>query len=465
MNKQDRLMIKQLGSMQHPEENLPKYAEFMMRNYMEYALIQLAMNLYTLYERIQEHDGMEPTVSGSLADIRHFVYRYVLDKETGTRAEDRRKLHDLRDRITSHMRVLTAFTDSLQIYEYILNRLEFTVSQEEEAIDIDAYANQVFRFLFQDDDKMVVNSKIQMVVAELPVRITKNRFYDILSESLHIYTGSECRSVDDFAETLRACSGLSKPDGFETMYPALYEALTALEAVDFQSLSEEDWRHHTDGLKQTAKRIDDYVTDFMMLEDVVNALYAVMAAGGYSPTRSKECGYAVKVLECVTEAMERQTPIAETAEDCLFALEGRPEYVTGELMQGEAILYDLWTGQQECLKRLSLTEAFADLNLISKLLSSSMFIDLEAEEPEPDIADSLYINQVRDKLTEEFAALFDRQDRLMNRARMAKVLGQVPVFFNSRQEISDYISYALQNCKNQSELKAVVHIINDIMAE
>ena len=81
------------------------------------------------------------------------------------------------------------------------------------------------------------------------------------------------------------------------------------------------------------------------------------------------------------------------------------------------------------------------------------------------IADSLYINQVRDKLTEEFAALFDRQDRLMNRARMAKVLGQVPVFFNSRQEISDYISYALQNCKNQSELKAVVHIINDIMAE
>lgn len=463
MQKQERLMIKQLGSKLNMKENLPKYGRFMSAVYLEYSMIQLAMNLYTFQERTREYASSDPYVKEAFDAIQKFTGCYVLDKNYSNRKADRKVIHEIRSRITAKMRILTSYTDALQIYEYILNRLEFSYEIVEEELDLEAYARKIFQYLFQDNDKMVVNSKIQMVVAQLPVRITRNRFYDILNESLKIYTGSECSTVDDFAETIRACSGLYKPEGFETEYPRLVQILHSLEQLDYRNLSQEDWEASMEQLADTAAYIEEMVTDYLMLEEIVNELYAVMTAGIYVDEETKEMGYAAKVLECVLEAMANDTPISEVAEDCFFALEGAPEALSEKLMQGEGALFDVWSGEQELLKEMDLLEEYADLNLISKLLCNSIFIDLKPDSLEPEIADSIYINQVRDKLVEEFSRSFESQDKLINRARMAMVLGNVPVFFNSQQEISDYLSYALEHCNNSSEQKAVTAIIDEMM--
>lgn len=465
MQKQDRLVIKQLGNKQNVEENLPKYADFMSHTYYEYSLIQLAMNLYTLQERSQEYVSTDSYVEEALYAIQKFTGFYVLDKKYENREKDRKEIHEIRNRITAKMRILTSYTDALQIYEYILNRLEYSYEMVDDDFDVDAYSQKVFQYLFHENDKMVVNSKIQMVVSQLPVRITKSRFYDILNESLKIYTGTECSSVDDFAETIRACSGLYRPEGFETEYPVLHEVLKELEGLDYLNLSQEQWQYYSDRLKEMATYIENIVTDYLLLEDIVNEVYAVMTASVYVKEETKEMGYATKVLECVLEAMANETPISEMAEDCFFALEGAPEALSEKLMQGEGLLFDVWSEQQDALKQTGLTEQYADLNLISKLLCNSIFIDLKPDVLEPEIADSLYINQVRDKLVEEFSISFASQNKLVNRARMAMVLGNVPVFFNSQQEISDYLSYSLQHCNNNSELKAVVAIIDEMMEE
>lgn len=465
MQKQMRLVIKQLANKQNIEENLPKYANFMSDTYYEYSLIQLAMNLYTLQERSQEYVSADSYVEEALYAIQKFTGFYVFDKKYENREEDRRQINEIRNRITAKMRILTSYTDALQIYEYILNRLEYSYEIVDDDIDVDAYSKKIFQYLFKENDKMVVNSKIQMVVSQLPVRITKSRFYDIINESLRIYTGTECSSVDDFAETIRACSGLYKPDGFETEYPVLHDMLSELDKLDYMNLSKEDWQYYTDKLKEMAAYIENIVTDYLLLEDIVNEVYAVMTASVYVTEGTKEMGYATKVLECVLEAMANETPISETAEDCFFALEGAPEELSEKLMQGEGLLFDVWSGQQDKLKEASLLEQYADLNLISKLLCNSVFIDLKPDSLEPEIADSLYINQVRDKLVEEFTRSFASQGKLVNRARMAMVLGNVPVFFNSQQEISDYLTYSLEHCNNNCELKAVVNIIDEMIED
>ncbi len=463
MQKQDRLVIKQIGSKLNMKENLPKYGTFMSSTYLEYSMIQLAMNLYTFQEHIIECASSDPYVGEVFDAVQKFTGRYILDKNYDSRKADRKDIHEIRSRITAKMRILTSYTDALQIYEYILNRLEYSYEIVDDEMDVEAYARKIFQYLFQDNDKMVVNSKIQMVVAQLPVRITKSRFYDILNESLKIYTRSECSTVDDFAETIRACSGLYKPEGFETEYPELFQTLSSLEQLDYRDLSREDWNTSMKQLADTADYIEKLVTDYLMLEEIVNDLYAVMTAGIYVDEDTKEMGYAAKVLECVLEAVANDTPISEVAEDCFFALEGAPEALSERLMQGEGALFDVWSGEQELLKELDLLEEYADLNLISKLLCNSIFIDLKPDALEPEIADSIYINQVRDKLVEEFSRSFESRDKLINRARMAMVLGNVPVFFNSQQEISDYLNYALEHCNNNSELKAVTAIIDEMM--
>lgn len=465
MQKQERLMIKQLENHQNIEENLPKYAEYMSKHYYEHSLIQLAMNLYTFQERSQEYVSADPYVEKALYAIQKFTGMYVLDKKYENRTADRKEIHEIRNQITAKMRILTSYTDALQIYEYILNRLEYSYEIVDEDVDTEAYAKKVFQYLFQDNDKMVVNSRIQMVVAQLPVRITKSRFYEILQESLKIYTGAECSSVDDFANTIRACSGLERPEGFDTEYPVLHETLKALEELDYMNLPKEDWQYYTDKLQETAGYIENIVTDYLMLEDIVNEVYAVMTACIYVKDETQEMGYATKILECVLEAMANETPIDEMAEDCFFALEGTPETLSEKLMKGEGLLFDLWSQYQKELESQNLMEEYADLNLVSKLLCNSVFIDLKPDELTPEIADSIYIEQVKKDLVEEFARSFASQNKLINRARMAMVMGNVPVFFNSQQEISDYLNYALEHCNNNSELKAVIAIIDEMMEE
>lgn len=465
MQKQERLVIKQLSNKQNVEENLPKYAGFMSAAYLEYSMIQLAMNLYTFQERSQEYISQDDYVEKALYSIQKYTGFYVLDHKYENRTEDLKLIHEVRDRITAKMRILTSYTDALQIYEYILNRLEYSYEIVDEDIDIEEYSSRLFQYLFSENDKMVVNSKIQMVVSQLPVRITKNRFYDILNESLKIYTGSECITVDDFAETIRACSGLYRPEGFDTEYPYLHDILNALEGLDYANLKQEDWQFYTDKLKEAASYIENIVTDYLLLEDIVNDLYAVMVSCIYVSEETKEMGYAGKILECVLEAMANDTAIDEMAEDCFFALEGAPEALSEKLMQGEGVLFDVWSGEQEKLKEGGLLEQYADLNLVSKLLCNSVFIDLKPDSLEPEIADSIYVNQVRDRLVEEFGRSFEKQPKLINRARMAMVLGNVPVFFNSQQEIQDYLSYALYHCNNNSELKAVIAILDEMMEE
>ena len=465
MQKQERLMIKQLENHQNIEENLPKYAEYMSKHYYEHSLIQLAMNLYTFQERSQEYVSADPYVEKALYAIQKFTGMYALDKKYENRTADRKEIHEIRNQITAKMRILTSYTDALQIYEYILNRLEYSYEIVDEDVDTEAYAKKVFQYLFQDNDKMVVNSRIQMVVAQLPVRITKSRFYEILQESLKIYTGAECSSVDDFANTIRACSGLERPEGFDTEYPVLHETLKALEELDYMNLPKEDWQYYTDKLQEMAGYIENIVTDYLMLEDIVNEVYAVMTACIYVKDETQEMGYATKILECVLEAMANETPIDEMAEDCFFALEGTPETLSEKLMKGEGLLFDLWSQYQKELEAQNLMEEYADLNLVSKLLCNSVFIDLKPDELTPEIADSIYIEQVKKELVEEFARSFASQNKLINRARMAMVMGNVPVFFNSQQEISDYLNYALEHCNNNSELKAVIAIIDEMMEE
>lgn len=466
MQKQDRLVIKQLGNKQNISENLVKYAELMSNTYYEYSLIQLAMNLYTLQERSQEYVSEDAYVEQALYTIQKFTGRYVLDKQYENRTQERKEIHEVRNKITARMRILTSYTDALQLYEYILNRLEYSYELVDgDEVDTEAYSQKLFRYLFQDKDKMVINSKIQSVVSQLPVRITKSRFYEIINESLKIYTGAECSSVDDFAETIRACSGLSRPDGFDTEYPVLYELLRSLEQLDYMNLSQEDWQYYTGKLQEAAGYIENIVTDYLLLEDIVNEVYAVMTACVYITKDTKEMGYATKILECVLEAMANDTPVSEMAEDCFFALEGTPEALLDTLSQAEGLLFDVWSEQQEALQTEGLQEEYADLNLISKLLCNSVFIDLKPDNLEPEIADSIYVNQVKDALVEEFAQSFVQGHKLINRARMAMVMGNVPVFFNSQDEISSYLTYALEHCNNHSELKAVIAILDEMMDE
>jgi hypothetical protein len=103
------------------------------------------------------------------------------------------------------------------------------------------------------------------------------------------------------------------------------------------------------------------------------------------------------------------------------------------------------------------------LLLSQKLLSGSLFIELEEQEERTVEEDT--VEREKAALTEELALLFDGQDRMISRAVIANTINKMPVFFKDHTEVMNYVRYSLERCSDTFEKAACVEIINAIMAE
>jgi hypothetical protein len=110
-------------------------------------------------------------------------------------------------------------------------------------------------------------------------------------------------------------------------------------------------------------------------------------------------------------------------------------------------------------------KVFHNLSDISKLLSNSLFIDLDKAEEDEVVADSAYITEKRDELVGLLTTFFANHPKEVNRSVMAALFSNMPVLFNSQQEVKDYIEYSLNHCNNRSELMACAKILEDMIAE
>ena len=90
---------------------------------------------------------------------------------------------------------------------------------------------------------------------------------------------------------------------------------------------------------------------------------------------------------------------------------------------------------------------------------------MEKEDSAEDPADSDYINAKRDELVGMLSDFFANHSKEVNRAVMATLFSNMPVLFNSQQEVKDYIEYSLNHCSNDGELMACAKILEDMMAE
>ena len=328
------------------------------------------------------------------------------------------------------------------------------------------FSAEVFNFIFADKDKVAVNAKIQQIVGQLPLRMTKARFYDIIGQTLSIYNGCEISSLDDFIETVEETALLQLPEKFETEYSSLHEAYEIIKEGDYAHLDFDGYRNLSTVLDKSAGFINDVVSDYMMLIELVNDLYSMMLAAECKSGVSESCMRALSIIRRIYESMENEDEFPTDAYDMLVANEGAQEEAGEHRMVLEAPIYDIVSSNQPDIIRLGLEDAYHRIDTLEKLLSGSMFVDIDHVKIETGaLADSEYIISKKDKLIEEFGEVFTGNSQVVNRAVMAKILSTIPVFFNTQQEIKDYIDNALVRCSNRSEVLACYVIIQGIMED
>ena len=462
MKRESKIIYTDILADRNREENILKYQTLLASAFYNYASIKLSLNFFTGLEMSDEYENSDLDEVG-------IILKNSILSEKNPSEDDMSRITALRDAITDKMKILTCYTDALEIYEYVLNRREAEIKESvPEKVDTDSLSDAMFRYVFSDNDKVIVNSRIQDFIAQLPVRMTKQRFLDIVSNSLNIYKGGEQESLLGFADTIKDAAVINIPEGFDTEYPELFEIYNKLSSADYSELESDAFDELSLSLSKATEKIESEVTNYLMIMEIINDALIMLYSGSIKDNARKtdEALSAEKIIYTLAGADDIYKA-AEEVDSLLPALEGAQEDAYEILLSIEANLDELSSSyEDEFSDNEKIIDNFKALKRSDMLTSSSLFMDIDKDfSIINNVADEAFIETVKSDVTDALTEALKGKNKYVRRSIMAKVLATMPVFFNSQDEIKEYFDSALRGCGDNSELKACENIVNDIMLQ
>ena len=447
------------------DKNLPLFMDNMKQQYNYYSAVKLSMNYYTMREMVAENSKAGDAAKEYFMELGSILGKCFIEND---RASDEMlaDVSKIRKDIEQRMQVLTSFTDGYEIYEYILNRLEAGIKGTiHEGLSPEQLSAKIFNYIFSENDTVVINSKLQLVMSQLPVRMTKNKFYDVVTNTLEIYKGGDKRALNDFVDMLRKTALLDKPSGFCDIYPELYETYELLRSADYKNMAADKYDMLTDRLSLAAEFIEAESTMYILLQEIVNDIYAVLLTDDMRDKNIEKPAYkaAFNIISICMNDSEADS-VDERVMDYFVSIEGVQEDIYENLMIFEAAAEDILTDKAKKIDESGLKAQSDKIKILQKLVSTSLFASLDPDgENEMEGADTEDIASLRKSLTEELSACFSENQMPVNRSIMSKLFSAMPIFFNTQQEIKDYLDYVLCGCSDKSELTACNKLLCELM--
>jgi hypothetical protein len=477
MNKRMKNMSQEIRSGKQLQENLPKFFNYMADRYQTYASVRLAMHYYTFYEAcLEEENAWSGEAKAVTADISGIMTHCILARCSG---EDREKavykIDSLRNEIGKRMNILTAYTDIFQIYEYVLNRLEYRFGEELEPMDEEEFAREILRYIFDGEDNLIINEKIREIIGQLPVRITRQKYLDLLEESLQVYLGAEEASLQTYLYMLRTSAMLYHETGMEDYYPELAKRKEQLAALDYKNITREAFDQAADLLREATMMLETEATIYFGLQEIVNEVYAMLLCSAYAgmdlndnPMEEKDyeaaAAAAMDIIKEINHSFSQagMTELRVDLLDSFSGLEGVQEALAYDLTLLEDTLYEAEHSHKELVNGMMLEQLLQVLLRAQKLLSNSLFVDLNEVRKEVTVDEEILERETK-ALLQEMRELFADQDRMISRAVIANTINKMPVFFKDHKEVMEYVRYSLERCSDEYEKTACHDIISQIL--
>lgn len=457
-------MINEIRRGKKVAENISAYADKYMDLSYQYAMHRMALQYYTLYESLQEA-RVSAEAEPILADLHDCVKSMV----AGDGSLTVEKVAAIRSNIIARMRVLTAYTDILQIYEYILNRVEPRfVDEIKNFSDIQGFVSRLYQYIYAVQDNVVINERIKEVIGQLPVRMTKAKFFEYISNSIDLYKKADEEALESFLYMMRSCSMLDRPEGMDHFFDHYRELAETLSAVQYDQITKEEFEHISGNLEDAAEEIRVIIDLYLAVQEIINDLYIVsLADSSGMPQKSSTILDTLKRIvstlnEMFLSGSDQEIPDELTGR--LSITEGRQESLLTECNLLEAAYDEVCANNHQLIEESGKAGAFEMFPVIARLMSSSVFAELA--DPQLSVAvtpESLA--KAKETLIGEYKTLFEKNTKMVNRAVMAAALGKMPVVFNTIQELQDYMAISLTQCRDENERKAAMNLLDSIMED
>lgn len=418
-----------------------------------YAYTNLTLNYYTYFEMLEDLTGDADKLT-LYTDRFNSLLGEFLENKTNIG-----ELDQLRNQIIEVMYVLTSCADGLMIYEYVLNRLERRFITGVKIQDSEnEVISKVMDYIWNSKDAVVINGKISEVIRQLPIRFTRNKFYNMVNDCLSIYIGGDRSSLNHMMYQLRSSTMIAVPDDMETGFEEVYQMLRTLKEADYTNLTKEEYKNLASLVDNAAEIVKFQVGLFVSLMELVNDLYMMELARKDAVVDMSEEETLEFIVSGILDKFKNEdwTEISDDITEKLVLLEGRQESFYEKYLK--------YNVEYENAK-----EPYKDiLEKVFILMSGSAFVkfDMEEsdiEEQDGEKADRKYVEQTAEKYFEELNQLFQGMKKPVVRAVMSMALSNLPVCFNSAAEVESYIRSSLDSCTDICEKETTMELLLELV--
>ncbi len=175
-----------------------------------YAFTQLVLNFCTFYEILSANPAEEEAVGGKDKEFCGLVDGFL-------RGEDmREELGVLRGKIAADTERLSAYVDCFRVYEYVLSRIERRFVKRVPAAETpEELTDDIMELLEDSEDAVILDGRMRRVVAQLPVRYTRQKFYALLRDRLSVYIGAGKKELERLFYMMRSYAMIQSPEESE----------------------------------------------------------------------------------------------------------------------------------------------------------------------------------------------------------------------------------------------------------
>lgn len=411
-----------------------------------YSYAGLALNYYSLSEMMCE-EKIPDKVKTYVKELNPLIQSFL----DGTLESE--CLDALRKQVMASMEVITSFTDSFEIFEYVLNRLERRylkgLKMDE---NLTGFTNRVMDYLLASQDTAIMNERIRQLLGQLPVRYTKQKFSQLIKEGLSGFLGLEKRSLANMMYLLRTGSMVELSDNMEQEYEALYELLHQLMNADYPNMDKDTYDAYVERMTWASQQLFEDSGYYMLLQDILNDLYVLYLSGGEAMMDAGEKQTMENIVKGVLNWFQEgnNTMIEDEITDLLYEMEGIQENAMERYLSS--------SGPLSCDNPLTET-----LDKVDMLLSGSPFVQLDQVVTVEGTVDHPYLEQVLNEFLKELDSVFSSVTKPVVRAIMAKLLSSIPMMFHSEPELRNYIQKSLDSCGDEAELETTIELIEQEM--
>lgn len=460
-------VIKELKRGNNIEKNLTVYGNALAKSYYNMSIYMLAMNLSSNYDLIEEEQSADASVVKELfKKVVDVIDAVIVNDDLSNLSEHIRTVFGIRDEIIRRTDMLDEYTYMLQIYEHLLNRAEFRFKNYTELNDLDDFKDEVMIYISGSNNAELINQRIQMVMGELPVRLTTARFFDMMRSCSQCYVGVRNDMAEEYFDHIRECARPINMDNLNPGYAELYNICQQMLALDIENISQEDCTSAVAKITSAGQFIAANLKVWLYLIDIVNDLLIVMITAPYVMTFSGDMKKAATVIKEVLSAEKKGTFLRpdEDIVGLLTDLTDRQPVYQGEHMMLEDALYVVISDHHQEIDTLLLGDLYKELQLCVQLAAVTVFAKLD-ERQEYFTIDKSWLNKQLAQTENHFEEVFKGLGRPFKRAIMALAFSCMPVVFDRLDDMAEYLVRSLEGCRDRAERAACIDILRDIMAE